>query len=115
MSYFTPVEFNESNDPGAPVKPVTTTKFNDGKIKTAIEQIEAELEKVRTGKSEHTSYAIEPGRFGFPLVITLRIFQTDPTEKTYQGALQIAAQDLGAKFAEFVKITLDETKEFTNV
>lgn len=115
MSYFNQIEFDEPIDPGENPKPPKPITYDKEKIKAAIEKIEAELKKVRVGQSEYTHYATDPGRFGFPIVNTLKAFLTDPTEKCMAGVVQIATQDLGIAFAEFVRITLEETKEIINV
>jgi len=115
MSYFSPIEFDEPKDPGAVAPSPPKVTFNKEKIKAAIVRIEAELEKVRVGKSPLMAYAINPGRFGFAITNLMSAVLADPTEKAMAEVVQIAAQDLGINFAEFVKLTLGDTKETPNV
>lgn len=115
MTYFKPVEFTEAPDPGKPVAPKLTV-YNKERIEAAITKINAELDLVRLGASKHGPvYAIDPGPRGWAVNNVLTLFKTNPNDKTFQGVIQIALQDLGTNFAAFTLEVLETTKETENV
>lgn len=110
--YFKPVEFPEEPNPAA--KPVFKPEFvfNKTKVKEATQAIRDESEKVKVADNGYTHYGIDPGKGGFVALFSrLTIFENDPTQKNLDGVVQIAMQDISAKFALFAKDTLDATKE----
>lgn len=113
--YFDAIEFPETKDPG--VKPVAPPepKWNAEEIKNALAFIYGELETVKIGNNKYTAYAIDPGKGGFfAIQNTLNSFKACPNDKTLAGAVQIAEQDLGTRFAAMVKKALEATKEAPN-
>ncbi|MCI0561344.1 MAG: hypothetical protein MN733_22895, partial [Nitrososphaera sp.] len=60
--FFEPVEFELDPDPGLPAPPPPPVKYDKEKVKVACEKIRQEFERIRTGTSDLTSYAIDPGR-----------------------------------------------------
>jgi hypothetical protein len=111
MSYFKEVEFELPKDPGENKKAPVDPKFNKERLDKAVAEIKAEFEKIRTGDSKLTTYAIEPGGFGFPAMHRLTIFHKDPTPENYQGFLEIAKQDLTRSAAIHFMELLKEAQE----
>lgn len=97
--YFTEVEFEMPEDPGAPVKKPVKATFDREKLPAAIAEIRAEFDRIAGGTSKLTSFAINPGGFGFPAQNRLKIFEADPTEDNYKAFLELAKQDLGQRVA----------------
>jgi len=103
--FFTEVEFDLPASPGLnPPKEVVTW---DAKIlKESMENIEGEIEKIKNGTSKHTTYAINPGKFGFPALNAMQIFVADPSDKTFKGIHDIARQDFGARAGDLFFMAL---------
>jgi hypothetical protein len=104
MSYFEEVEFELRDDPAVKKAPKKDIEFVDQpKLKAVIEEIEAEFEKIRTGNSDLTHYAINPGRFASPVASALTGLKNRPSFKAMRQFLQVAEQDLGFKAREHFK------------
>lgn len=112
--FFEPVEFELGEDPGKPTPPKPAVTFNPDKVKEVVAEIRKEFERIRTGTSELCHYAFDPGRFANPLGENLKRFETDPTEKTMAGFLQIAKQDVGLRAAVHWLEQLESAKEKSN-
>lgn len=113
MSIFKPVEFELPADPGIPPKPKVVT-FDKDMVKEAADKIRQEFERIKGGTSEFTTYAINPGPFGFPCANRLKMFEADPTEKNLKAVYEIVLQDLGMRMAVFVSGLLEATKGGNN-
>ena len=94
--FFKPVEFKEPPSP-ADNRPKTKVVWDEEKLQAAFKLIKKELEKIRSGTSEFTTYAIEPSSFGFPAANQLKIFLSDPSDKLFDHFKQIARQDWGKR------------------
>jgi hypothetical protein len=109
--YFKEVEFGMPEDPGENKSKPKGPKFNKERLDKAVAEIKTEFEKIRSGDSKLTTYAIEPGGFGFPSVHRLTMLHKDPTPENYQGFLEIAKQDLSRKAAIHFMELLKEAQE----
>jgi hypothetical protein len=109
--FFTEVEFELPEDPGAPTKKVTKASFNKEKLTTAIAEIRAEFDRIAEGSSKLTAYPINPGGFGFPAQNRLKMFETDPTEENYKAFLELTKQDLGQRVAIYCMGLLIEAQD----
>lgn len=115
MSYFKEVEFELSEDPGENPKPKNQFELDKEKLNEAYNQVVEEINRIRRGESEYTTYAIDPGDFGFPVMNRLKMLKDDPSKKNYVGFLEIAKQDLGIKAASyFMTLILKAKKDNTN-
>lgn len=115
MSHFKEVEFELPTDPGENPRPPAGPKFNKEKLTKVIDEIKAEFEKIRGGNSELTTYAIDPGNFGFPSGNRLSMLQKEPSQENYRGFLEIAKQDLGRKAAiHFMELLKKAQEEVSN-
>lgn len=112
MSYFKEVEFELPPDPGLPKPESKKVEFNKEKLEEVHKRILQEFEKIRTGTSEYTHYAIDTRNFSFPAGNQLKIFIANPTIKTLAGFIELAKQDLGLRaanaFADWLKETVNE-------
>lgn len=109
--YFQEVEFELPKDPGENPDPPQSLKFDSEKLTDAINEIRSEIEKIRRGESNLTTYAIDPGDFSFPTGNRLSIFHREPTLKNFTGLIEIAKQDLGVKAAKFFTVTINKARE----
>lgn len=94
MSRFTPVKFEMPKNAEKTSKS-KTINFNDELLKAVADSIRSDFEDIKVGESDLTSYAINPGSFGFPADNRLKILLTNPNEKNLKGFLEIAKQDFG--------------------
>ena len=103
--FFTEIEFEPSGNDDKP--DYTKVAWCGAKLKQALEEIEAEIEKIRHGTSELVPRAIDPGRFGFPAHNAIKVFISNPSDKTFEGIHAICRQDFtgraGDKFYELLK------------
>lgn len=97
--FFKEVEFEEPRDP-TDARPEKIVIWDKEKVKEAASHIREELSLIKRGQSELTPYAIDPGAFGFPAENALKIFERKPADKEFEGFVQIARQDWGARAAE---------------
>jgi len=111
---FEPVEFELGQDPGLPPPPPPIAKFDKEKVKEAVKTIQQEFERIRTGTSDLSHYAFDPGRFANPVGENLKRFEADPTEKVLEGFIQLVKQDIGMKAAIYFLGLLENTKETPN-
>ena len=112
--HFAPVEFDLGVDPGLPAPPPPVAVFNLDKVKEAVAAIEKEFERIKAGTSEFCHYAFDPGRFANPVGENLRRFAADPTQKTLEGFIQVAKQDICMAAAIHFNTLLESTKETPN-
>lgn len=111
MGYFKEVEFELPEDPGErPQTKENKLLFDEEKLEGAVKAIKEEFVRFKDGTSDFTSYAINPGSFGFPAANRLSIFLKDPTQKNYLAFLEIAKQDFGARAATHFMDLLKEAK-----
>jgi hypothetical protein len=108
--FFTEVTFDEEKDP-ASNKPETVVKWDTDKLAAAFVDIEAEIEKVKAGTSDLTPRAIHPGKFNFPAMSAIKSFVADPSDKAWQGLVDIMKQDFGARFGTWASKLLNEARE----
>ena len=114
-NYFTEVEFELRDDPSVKKAPKKDIEFVDQpKLEAVIEKIEEEFERIRTGASDLTHYAINPGRFASPVASALTTLKNRPSFKAMREFLQVAEQDLGAKAKEHFKSLLAGTIKENN-
>jgi hypothetical protein len=99
--YFTEVEFEIGEDPGAPKKKPEQMSFDLDKLKIAITEIRAEFDRIAQGTSALTTYPINPGGFGIPASNRLKMLESNPTSENYKAFLEIAKQDLGQRVAVY--------------
>lgn len=109
--YFTEVEFEISKSPGSPVRPEKVLRANPEKMETAIESIEVEMERIRSGDSKHTHYAINTGSFGSPVGNGLKRMKAEPSIENIRGFVQLVGQDLGVAAQTYFKKLLTATLE----
>jgi len=110
MSYFEEVEFELREDPAVKKAPKADIEFVDRpKLAAVIEAIESEFEKIRSGDSDLTRYAINPGRFASPVASSLTSLKDGPSFKAMRQFLQATEQDLGFKAKEHFKGLLADT------
>ena len=108
--FFKEVEFVIPPDPSAPkAAPVVT--WDKEVLAQALERIEAEIVKIRHGTSKHTTYAIDPGGFGFPSMHAVKVFVEEPSDKTFAGVPSILKQDFGPRAATLFKELLNAARE----
>ena len=108
--FFTEVEFEIGDDPGAPKKKPEQKSFDPEKLKLAITEIKAEFDRIAAGTSKLTAYPINPGGFGFPAQNRLKMLEADPTEENYKAFLEIAKQDLGQRVAIYAMSLLKDAQ-----
>jgi hypothetical protein len=112
--FFNEVEFEDTLSPADP-RPETVVEWDKDKLETAYECIKLEIEKIKSGTSELTHYAINPSKFGFPFANVIKIFMADPTDKAFEGIESIVRQDLGAKAGtSFTAMIREARKEVPN-
>lgn len=70
-------------------------------LKKALKEIQAEIEKIKVGKSEYTTYAINPGKFPFPAENAIKAFVSNPSDRTFLLIREISNQDFGARAGEY--------------
>ena len=113
-NFFKEVEFKMEKDP-ADQKPEKVVVWDQKIIDEAFEEILKELQLIRNGTSVFSSYAINPGSFGFPAENVLKMFKADPSDKAFAGFVQIAKQDWGASAgAHFAKLLRAAREEKNN-
>ena len=107
--FFTEVEFELPEDPGAPVKKTVKASFDPEKLKLAITEIRAEFDRIRQGTSKLTTYPIADER-NSPANNGLIILQNDPTEVNYKAFLELSRQDLGQRAAIYFMALLKDAQ-----
>lgn len=112
--FFEPVEFELGTDPGLPEPPKPVATYNRDKVKEAVDAIRQEFERIRTGTSDLCHYAFDPGRFANPCGENLKRFESDPSDKTMAGFLQIVKQDIGTRAAIHFMELMEAAKEKAN-
>lgn len=108
MSYFKEIELELPKDPNEQPKP-KIMRFDKPAVEAAVDTILKEFELIRTGKSDLTTYAIDPGRFGFPAMSGLTQFQKNPTKDNLMGFIGVTKQTLGNKAAQAWILLLAKT------
>lgn len=112
--YFKPVKFNENKQNKSKVK--STPKFpNKKKFTKAINLIRQEFEKIATGTSEYSHYAIVMKDDQGPATVTLAKFEATPTIENMKEFLDIAEQEFGLRVKKFFEETLNTVLENNNV
>lgn len=93
--FFTPIEFPVETDPQLP-RP-TETVWDLEVVKAANAAILEEIEKLKSGTSQYSHYAIDPGKNGFPASNALKVFVRDPSDKLLKNFEDTAASTWGAR------------------
>ena len=115
-NYFEEIEFEVTKSPGTPERPETRIEANKAKFDSAIETIEVEMRKIKSGDSKLTHYAIATETFGSPVGNALTRMKADPSLENIRGFVQLAGQDLGgAAQTHFKKLLADTLEEVPNV
>lgn len=110
--FFEEVEFNISPSPGKPESPKVT--WNKDKLQVALKEILSEISKIKGGTSKYTTYAINPGVFGFPAENAMKIFVENASDRTFKGIHDICRQDFGARAGDHFYELLKEAREENN-
>ena len=108
--YFDEVEFALPKDPNEQPKPKLGA-YNATLVKLAVVEIKTEIDRIRVGASDLTTYAINPGSFGFPAKTCLEAFEKKPADKTFKDFVQIAHQDFGKSAGDHFAALLAATRE----
>jgi len=93
--YFQPIDFKVTPNPELPKQ--TKVVWDSEKLKAAHEQILADIEKIKTGTSQYSAYAVDPGRFGFPAVNALAKFIQSPDDRLLKTFEDTAKSTFGAR------------------
>lgn len=114
--FFNEVEFDDPNDDFQKLqKRGPRVIWDKDKLKKAYEEISHQISKIKNGTSDYTVYAVNPGSFGFPADNAIKIFISDPSDKAFEGVLEICRQDFGAKAGNHFHSLLKEARrEETN-
>lgn len=107
--FFKELEFDLPESPAEP-KP-SEVVWDKVKLEKAFKQITQEVEKIKSGTSEYTTYAINPGSFGFPAINSVKIFVENPSDRAFKGIHDICKQDLGARAGDFFYRLLKSARE----
>lgn len=114
--YFKEVEFEVSESPIATQRPELVVKPNSEKIMVVLDQISVEMDKIKSGDSEFTHYAIDSGAFGSPVGNAFKRLQADQSVENIRAFVQLAGQDLGGMAqAHFKKMLASTLEEVPNV
>ena len=111
--FFTPVEFVVPTDPSLP-KP-TKTVWNTEKLAQAEKEIKEEVESLKSGTSQYSVYAIDPGRFGFPAINALNKFIQSPNDRTLKSFEDSANSTFGTRAGKAFTDKLREAMEVVDV
>ena len=98
-------------DPDKPVAPKKEVTFNKVKLEAVYLNIDKELEKIKTGQSDLTAYAINPGSFSYPAISKLKVFKANPTEDTLKDLVKLFKQDLGLRVSTHFSALLNSCIE----
>jgi hypothetical protein len=114
--FFKEVEFEMPESPAKPAAPPVVV-WDPEILAEAVKRIEAEIEKIKNGTSEHSTYAVNPGDRGFPAMNAVKIFVADPSDRSFRGVSEILVQDFkvraGTLFTALLKAARSE-KEVNN-
>lgn len=108
--FFNEVEFEMTPSP-ASQKPAKVVVWDKTKLDAAFEEITQELIKIKGGVSEFVPRAIDSGKFGFPAMNAIKIFLSDPSDKTFEGIPEITRQDWGARAGNHFTALLKAARE----
>jgi len=108
--FFQKLEFEEPEYEGV-VKPKTIVFWDKEKLKTVLEQILSEIEKIKNGTSEFVPRAIHPSTFGFPAENAIKIFVSDPSDKHFEGIKEICRQDFMSRAGDYFHNLLKDCRE----
>lgn len=112
--FFKPVEYELLKSP-ADQAPKIRVLWHREKLQSALEEIDEEIVRIKNGTSDFTTYAVNPGKHGFPARNVLVGFVADPADKALPDLRQICRQDFGARAGElFVKLILEAREEVLN-
>jgi len=111
--YFQPVEFEIPKDPDLPRQ--TTTIWHADKVAAAAAEIKAEVGRIKSGTSQYSTYAVDPGRFGFPAINALNAFVQNPTDKLLKNFEDTANSTFGARAGRDFTTKLRTAREVKDV
>lgn len=109
--FFKPVDYTIPDSPAEPAPPAYV--WDKEALKGAQMAILEEVERIRHGASEFTTYAIDPGKFNIPCLHVIEMFVNDPSDKAFQGTREICRQDFGARAGDHFHLLLAVCREET--